>query len=81
MLAGAPLAFGLSWLLFRYVLHPLLGRTRNRASARWIPSCPPSACCSCCRAWRWWPGPAPIATYSYLVVPVNIFGTVIGANR
>ena len=26
MLAGAPIAFGLSWLLFRFVLHPLLGR-------------------------------------------------------
>ena len=26
-LAGVPLAFGLSWLLFRYVLHPLLART------------------------------------------------------
>jgi branched-chain amino acid transport system permease protein len=26
-LAGVPTAFGLSWLLFRYVLHPLLGRT------------------------------------------------------
>ncbi len=25
--AGVPLAFGLSWLLFRYVLHPLLART------------------------------------------------------
>ena len=26
-LVGAPVAFGLSWLLFRYVLHPLLART------------------------------------------------------
>jgi len=26
-LAGVPVAFGLSWLLFRYVLHPLLART------------------------------------------------------
>jgi len=26
-LAGVPAAFGLSWLLFRYVLHPLLKRT------------------------------------------------------
>ena len=26
-LIGVPAAFGLSWLLFRYVLHPLLGRT------------------------------------------------------
>jgi len=26
-LAGIPVAFGSSWLLFRYVLHPLLGRT------------------------------------------------------
>src|SRR6478752_6643735 len=24
---GVPVAFGLSWLLFRYVLHPLLART------------------------------------------------------
>ena len=30
MLAGAPAAFGLSWLLFRYVLHPLLGRTADQ---------------------------------------------------
>ena len=30
MLAGAPLAFGLSWLLFRFVLHPLLGRTADQ---------------------------------------------------
>src|SRR5262245_33848981 len=28
-LAVAPLAFGLSWLLFRYVLHPLLRRTTD----------------------------------------------------
>jgi branched-chain amino acid transport system permease protein len=27
VLAGVPAAFGLSWLLFRYVLHPLLART------------------------------------------------------
>jgi branched-chain amino acid transport system permease protein len=28
-LAGIPAAFGLSWLLFRYVLHPLIGRTSD----------------------------------------------------
>ena len=30
LLAGAPLAFALSWLLFRYVLRPLLGRTQDQ---------------------------------------------------
>jgi len=29
-LAGVPAAFGLSWLLFRYVLHPLLRRTADQ---------------------------------------------------
>ena len=29
MLAGAPVAFGLSWLLFRFVLHPLPKRTAD----------------------------------------------------
>ena len=29
LLVATPLAFGASWLLFRYVLHPLLGRSRD----------------------------------------------------
>ena len=82
VLVGAPLAFALSWLLFRYVLHPLLGAHARPGQARdRLRSSPPSACCSCCRAWRWWPGPAPTAPTAISAVPVNMFGAVIGANR
>jgi branched-chain amino acid transport system permease protein len=81
VLAGAPLAFGLSWLLFRYLLHPLLGRTQDEGK-REIDSI-----LSTFGLLFVLQGVALVAwsgtdrAYSFLSVPVNIFGAVIGANR
>jgi branched-chain amino acid transport system permease protein len=81
VLAGAPLAFGLSWLLFRYVLRPLLGRTQDEGK-REIDSI-----LSTFGLLFVLQGVALVAwsgtdrAYSFLSVPVNIFGAVIGANR
>ncbi len=80
-LIGAPIAFGLSWLLFRYVLHPLLGRTTDQGK-REIDSI-----LSTFGLLFVLQGVALVAwtgtdrAYSYLSVPVNLFGAVIGANR
>jgi len=80
-LIGAPIAFGLSWLLFRYVLHPLLGRTSDQGK-REIDSI-----LSTFGLLFVLQGVALVAwtgtdrAYSYLSVPVNLFGAVIGANR
>jgi branched-chain amino acid transport system permease protein len=80
-LLGAPLAFALSWLLFRFVLHPLLGRSRD-AGKREIDSI-----LSTFGLLFVLQGVALVAwtgtdrAYSYLAVPVSMFGAVIGANR
>ena len=81
MLAGAPLAFGLSWLLFRYVLHPLLGRAHDQGKRE------VDSILSTFGLLFVLQGVALVAwtgtdrAYSFLAVPVNIFGAVIGANR
>lgn len=81
MVVGAPIAFGLSWLLFRFVLHPLLARTADQGK-REIDSI-----LSTFGLLFVLQGVALVAwtgtdrTYSYLSVPVHIFGTVMVANR
>lgn len=81
LLAGAPAAFGLSWLLFRYVLHPLLGRTADQGKRE------VDSILSTFGLLFVLQGVALVAwtgtdrTYSYLSVPVHIFGTVMIANR
>ncbi len=81
MLVGAPLAFALSWLLFRFVLHPLLRRTSDQGK-REIDSI-----LSTFGLLFLLQGVALVAwtgtdrPYSYLSVPVYLFGSVITANR
>jgi branched-subunit amino acid ABC-type transport system permease component len=81
LLVGAPLAFAASWLLFRYVLHPLLARTRD-AGKREIDSI-----LSTFGLLFVLQGVALVAWsgtdrfYSYLAIPVNVLGGVISANR
>jgi branched-subunit amino acid ABC-type transport system permease component len=81
MLVGAPVAFGSSWLIFRYLLHPLLRRTQDQGK-REIDSI-----LSTFGLLFVLQGVALVAwtgtdrAYSFLAVPVNIFGAVIGANR
>lgn len=81
MLAGAPVAFALSWLLFRYVLHPLLGRTADQGKRE------VDSILSTFGLLFVLQGVALVAwsgtdrAYSYLSVPVHIFGTVMVANR
>ena len=81
ILAGAPAAFALSWLLFRFVLHPLLKRTTDQGK-REIDSI-----LSTFGLLFVLQGVALVAfgatdhAYSYLAIPVNVFGAVISANR
>jgi len=81
LVAGAPLAFGLSWLLFRWVLRPLLARAHDQGK-REIDSI-----LSTFGLLFVLQGIALVAwggtdqAYSYLSVPINIFGAVITANR
>jgi branched-subunit amino acid ABC-type transport system permease component len=81
ILAGAPLAFVLSWALFRYLLHPLLRRTQDQGK-REIDSI-----LSTFGLLFLLQGVALVAwtgtdrPYSYLSVPVHLFGSVITANR
>jgi len=81
LLAGAPLAFVLSWLLFRYVLHPLLRRTADQGKRE------VDSILSTFGLLFLLQGLALVAwsgtdrAYSYLSVPLNISGAVIGANR
>ncbi len=80
-LVGAPLAFALSWLLFRYVLHPLLRRTTDQGKRE------VDSILSTFGLLFLLQGIALVAwtgtdrAYSYLSVPLNLFGAVIGANR
>jgi branched-subunit amino acid ABC-type transport system permease component len=81
LLAGAPIAFGLSWLLFRFVLHPLLGRAADQGKRE------VDSILSTFGLLFVLQGVALVAwtgtdrSYSYLSVPVHIFGTVMVANR
>ena len=81
MLVGAPVAFAASWLLFRFVLHPLLKRTTDQGK-REIDSILSTFGLLfvlqgvALAAWG-----ATDRAYSYLAIPVNVLGVVIGANR
>ena len=81
LLAGAPIAFALSWGLFRYVLHPLLGRAHDQGKRE------VDSILSTFGLLFVLQGVALVAwsgtdrAYSFLAVPVNIFGAVIAANR
>jgi branched-chain amino acid transport system permease protein len=80
-LAGAPLAFALSWLLFRYVLHPLLRRSADQGKRE------VDSILSTFGLLFLLQGIALVAwtgtdrAYSYLSVPLSLAGAVIGANR
>jgi branched-subunit amino acid ABC-type transport system permease component len=81
MLVGAPLAFAASWLLFRYVLHPLLERSRD-AGKREIDSILATFGLLFVLqgvALVAWSGTDRF--YSFLAVPVNVLGIVMSANR
>ena len=77
LLAGAPIAFALSWRLFRYVLHPLLGRAHDQGKRE------VDSILSTFGLLFVLQGVALVAwtgtdrAYSFLAVPVNIFGAVI----
>ena len=81
LIAGAPVAFALSWLLFRYVLHPLLRRTLDQGK-REIDSI-----LSTFGLLFLLQGVALVAwtgtdrAYSYLSIPQYLFGSVISVNR
>src|SRR5262245_7264464 len=81
LIAGTPLAFAASWLLFRYVLHPLLARTGD-AGKREIDSI-----LSTFGLLFVLQGVALVAWsgtdrfYSYLAHPVSVLGVVMSANR
>jgi branched-chain amino acid transport system permease protein len=80
-LVGPPVAFALSWLLFRYVLHPLLRRSADQGKRE------VDSILSTFGLLFLLQGLALVAwsgtdrAYSYLSVPVHVFGAVIGANR
>jgi branched-subunit amino acid ABC-type transport system permease component len=81
LLVGAPLAFAASWLLFRYLLHPLLKRSRD-AGKREIDSILATFGLlfvlqgAALAAWS-----GTDRFYSYLATPVNLAGMVMSANR
>jgi branched-subunit amino acid ABC-type transport system permease component len=81
LLAGAPLAFVLSWLLFRFVLRPLLARTQDQGKRE------VDSILSTFGLLFVLQGIALVAwggtdkAYSFLSVPINMFGAVITANR
>jgi branched-subunit amino acid ABC-type transport system permease component len=79
--AGAPVAFGLSWLLFRYVLHPLLGRAHNQGKREVDSILSTFGLLFVLQGVALVAWGATDVAYSFLAVPVNVFGAVIGANR
>jgi branched-subunit amino acid ABC-type transport system permease component len=81
LLAGAPAAFALSWVLFRYVLHPLLRRTHDQGKRE------VDSILSTFGLLFLLQGVALVAwtgtdrAYSYLSIPRYVFGSVISVNR
>jgi branched-subunit amino acid ABC-type transport system permease component len=81
MFVAVPLAFAASWLLFRYVLHPLLERSRD-AGKREIDSILATFGLlfvlqgAALAAWT-----GTDRFYSFLATPVNVLGIVMSANR
>ena len=81
VLVGVPAAFVASWLLFIYVLHPLLGRTKN-AGKREVDSLLSSFGLLFFLqgiALVFWGGTD--RSYSYLSSPVHVLGATITGNR
>src|SRR5262245_35870787 len=81
LLVGAPAAFGLSWLLFRYVLHPLLGRTHDQGKREIDSILSTFGLLFVLQGVALVAWGATDRAYSFLAVPVNVFGAVIAANR
>ena len=81
MLIGAPVAFALSWALFRFVLYPLLNRTHDQGKREIDSILSTFGLLFVLQgvALVLWTGTD--RAYSFLSVPVNLFGAVIGANR
>ena len=81
LLVGTPIAFGLSWLLFRFVLHPLLGRTADQGKREIDSILSTFGLLFVLQgvALAAWSGTD--RSYSYLSIPVHVFGTVMVANR
>jgi branched-subunit amino acid ABC-type transport system permease component len=81
LLVAAPVAFALSWLLFRYLLHPLLKRAPD-AGRREIDSILATFGLlfvlqgAALVAWS-----GTDRFYSFLAQPVNVLGVVMSANR
>src|SRR5262245_43664170 len=78
---GAPVAFGLSWLLFRYVLHPLLGRAHDQGKREVDSILSTFGLLFVLQGVALVAWGATDRAYSFLAVPVNVFGAVIAANR
>ncbi len=81
VLVGVPVAFAASWLLFVYVLHPLLGRARDQGKREIDSILSTFGLLFVLQgvALVLWTGTD--RAYSFLAVPINLFGAVIGANR
>jgi branched-subunit amino acid ABC-type transport system permease component len=81
MLVGVPAAFVGSWLLFHYVFHPLLGRTRDQGKREVDSILSTFGLLFVLQgiALVLWTGTD--RAYSFLSVPLHLFGIVIGANR
>lgn len=81
VLAGVPVAFGLSWLLFTYVLHPLLGRRRDQGHREIDSILSTFGLLFVLQgvALVLWTGTD--RAYSYLALPISFYGMVISANR
>jgi branched-chain amino acid transport system permease protein len=81
MLVGVPAAFIASWLLFIYVLHPLLGRTRDQGKREIDSILSTFGLLFVLQgiALVLWSGTD--RDYSFLTTPLSLYGAVISANR
>jgi len=81
LIVAAPLAFGLSWLLFRYLLHPLLKRARDPGKREIDSILATFGLLFVLQggALVAWSGTDRF--YSFLAQPVNVLGVVMSANR
>jgi branched-chain amino acid transport system permease protein len=81
MLLGVPAAYAGSWLLFRYVFRPLLGRTRDQGKREVDSILSTFGLLFVLQgiALVLWGGTD--RSYSFLAMPLHLFGVVIGGNR
>ena len=81
ILIGVPAAFAASWLLFVYVLNPLLARSHNQGKREIDSILSTFGLLFVLQgvALVLWTGTD--RAYSFLAVPIDIYGAVIGANR